>query len=149
MTRWRQAGPIRSVPTSDRSAVRLVGVACGCKVFVVDGGTLRDRHTSDFALGGHNRKWKWIPGGRVYVELTLTLGGRVDTRDWAINVCHELLEYGMMRFERKTYSSAHDEALGYESDIRAGLSGVPPTLEAALDLVREIMADLWKKLDLS
>lgn len=128
---------------------RFVGKVCGCEVYAVNGDLVRDAFSTDFALGGHNRKWKWIPGGMVWVEVTSSTRGKMLHEDFGKNVLHELVEYALMRYDRLTYSKAHDKALRYEMVFRAvGYKRKPKSREEALVTVRGFMDAYFPGLDL-
>jgi hypothetical protein len=127
-----------------------VGSVCGAIVCAVNGNLVRTYFSDDFALGGHNRKWKWIPGAQIWIEVTGSVTGRVSIPDFAANTLHEALEYGRMRCKRETYAKAHDAVRRIEAPFRRELVTLDlHSRKQALMVVQKVVNVIWPNLDLS
>ncbi len=94
---------------------RLIGHADNSKVkvFVVDGGYVRDHFDTDFVWGGSSMSYNFIPEGEIWVEQHDT-----DTHDFVAILGHEIQEYLLMKYKNEPYQEAHNKALQTERRIR-------------------------------
>lgn len=105
----------RRVPLSrtllSRIVLEEIGTIDGCAVYLVDGEIARDEVDVDFALGGHDARYRYIPHGTIWVEDT---GSR---RDVLHNLQHEAYERQLM-LAGEPYSRAHARAARMELQQR-------------------------------
>lgn len=91
-----------------------LGEMDGHKVFQVDGGKIRDKIDTDFALGGNSARYSYVPKGELWVEET---GGKID-KDEIETAKHEDREEKRMQ-KGETYNQAHSAATKIEKQERS------------------------------
>jgi hypothetical protein len=79
------------------------------KIYIVDGKRVRDKMDVSFGLGGHDKVYKYIPSGEVWIE---KLG-----KDMKPILLHELFERKLMK-SGSSYDEAHKGATIAESFYR-------------------------------
>lgn len=102
---------------------RQLGEMHGHKVFEVDGGKIRDKIDTDFALGGNSARYSYVPEGELWVERT---GGKID-KDELATAEHEDVEEKKMR-SGETYDQAHDDATKVEKKERQKTASIADIL---------------------
>ena len=109
-----------------RAAVRAaalrgaLGQEGGVRIFLVHGRAVRDRAYVHFTMGGHPRRYRFIPPGEVWIDAAGAPAER------AALVHHELVELKLMEEEGLGYHEAHERASAAELRFRrrAGRVGV-------------------------
>jgi hypothetical protein len=96
------------------------------KVWLVDGGAIRDKLSVDFSLAGHDRVYKFIPHGEVWVESYLS------PADKKVILIHELTERELMG-KGHSYENAHM----YANDVESRFRNEPHNVDAKL---KELLA---------
>jgi len=87
----------------------------GVKVYLVNGGYVRDKLSTDFIGGGNWMAYpKFMPKNEVWVERRDT-----DQHDMRGILDHEIVEYRLMRDEGLSYEKAHEKANLHEKKERA------------------------------
>ncbi len=72
-------------------------------IYLVDGFYIRNHYDVDFVAGGHWLRYKFIPGGEIWIEDT------VKPRERKFIILHEKTEVGLMQ-RGFTYNQAHKSA---------------------------------------
>ena len=83
------------------------------KLFLVNGGYIRDNLTVDFVWGGHGYAYDFIPNNEIWVERHDT-----DEHDLIGILAHEIFEFMQMRDKGLKYEKAHALASKFEAKIR-------------------------------
>ena len=83
------------------------------RIFLVNGGFVRDQLDTDFVWGGHSLAYKFIPDGEIWLERHDS-----DEHDLVSILAHELDEYIEMKYNHKSYEDAHAMALKLEKLVR-------------------------------
>jgi hypothetical protein len=97
----------------------------GVKVWVVDGELVRDVLFIDFTEGGHDKVYKFIPAGEVWIDDDVV----PDERPFVL--LHELHERGLMS-RGWTYDRAHRHASRLEYRFRRHPGGLDAALLAEI-----------------
>lgn len=97
------------------------------KVWLVDGESVRNKLSVDFSLAGHDRVYKFVPHGEVWVESTL------KPEDRKVILIHELTERDLMG-KGHSYENAHMYANDVEMQFRNQPEGVHSKLKELLAL---------------
>jgi hypothetical protein len=90
-------------------------------VWLVDGQAVRDKHSVDFALAGHDRVYHYVPKGEVWLESGLS------PMDRKFVLVHELWERRLMA-GGLSYEAAHIKANKLEKTVRANPESVDTVL---------------------
>jgi len=85
----------------------------GVSIWVVSGRVVRDHLYNDFTLGGHNRRYKFIPSGEIWIDDAVVPAER------PIILMHEIRELGLMLKQNLNYDEAHKRASLLECELRA------------------------------
>jgi len=83
------------------------------KVYLVNGGYIRDNKDVDFVWGGHNLVYDFIPKNEIWIERHDT-----DKHDMDAIIEHEIVEYLQMKYKHEGYEDAHSDALKEEKKFR-------------------------------
>jgi ABC-type taurine transport system substrate-binding protein len=86
------------------------------KVWLVDGGKVRDKLLEDFVLAGHDKVYNFVPNGEVWVEDSLSV------KDMNAVLAHELHERKLMS-GGMSYDNAHSSAEKVERRVRGMPAG--------------------------
>jgi hypothetical protein len=89
-----------------------LGRAGGIDVYLVHGRAVRDRAYVHFTMGGHPRRYRFIPPGEVWID------DAVAPAERAAIVHHELVELELMEGEGLGYHDAHERASASERSFR-------------------------------
>jgi len=85
----------------------------GTKVYLVDGAYVRDHFDTDFVWGGHHYAYPdFISKNEIWVEDMQNVDDQKDI------LAHELFEWFLMKYEKKSYEEAHKHALDFERSLR-------------------------------
>src|SRR5205814_2068400 len=101
-----------------RSALRplalrgLIGRERGVRIYLVRGRVIRDRAYVHFTMGGHPRRYRFIPPGEVWID------DAVAPAERAAIVHHELVELELMDEGGLDYHEAHERASAAERLFR-------------------------------
>lgn len=79
----------------------------------VDGNEVRTKYDSDYSLGGHHYRYSFIPEQEIWIE------NRLDTKESAYTLFHELVERTLMKERGYDYEKAHQIAKNYEDQLRS------------------------------
>lgn len=82
------------------------------KVFSVDGFAVRNNYDIEYAMGGHDLIYSYIPQNEIWLEDTYK-----DADEWPFIFLHELFERNHMQ-DHEQYTLAHSEANQVELDAR-------------------------------
>ncbi len=85
----------------------------GVSVWVVSGRVVRDHLYIDFTLGGHNRRYRFIPRDEIWIDDAVVPAER------PIILMHEIRELGLMLNQDMSYEEAHKRASLLEKALRA------------------------------
>ena len=85
----------------------------GTKVFLVNGGYVRDNFDVDWVWGGHHFVYKWIPEDEIWVERHES-----DPHDTIALITHVVIEYKNMKYKKEKYPKAHENASLKEKQVR-------------------------------
>jgi hypothetical protein len=91
---------------------RLLGVVDGRRVFLVRGCTVRDRAYVHFTLGGHGRRYRFIPLDEVWIDDAVAPAERPAV------LHHEMVELRLMDQDGMGYEEAHGRASAAERIFR-------------------------------
>ncbi len=98
---------------SRRSSAGSRGRSSALTVRFVDGEKTRQKHV-EFALGGHDRVYTWVPRNTVVLE-------RMRSRaSYRFTFAHEMIELLLMQRLGYPYQKAHDIANRLEGELRHG-----------------------------
>ena len=89
-----------------------LGVQDGVRIFLVHGRAVRDRAYVHFTMGGHPRRYRFIPPGEVWID------DAVAPAERAAIVHHELVELKLMENDGLGYHEAHERASAAELRFR-------------------------------
>lgn len=84
----------------------------GVAIWIVDGTRVRQEFYTDFVMGGHDGRYKFIPNKEIWIDNSISL------EELEYTVEHELLERNLMIEEGLNYNDAHDQASHFEADMR-------------------------------
>jgi len=84
----------------------------GVAIWIVDGARVRQEFYTDFVMGGHDGRYKFIPMKEVWIDNSISL----EEFDYTIE--HELLERKLMVEDGLNYNEAHDRASQLEAEMR-------------------------------
>jgi hypothetical protein len=101
-----------------------MGQEDGVRLFLVHGRAVRDRAYVHFTMGGHPRRYRFIPPGEVWID------DAVAPAERAAIVHHELVELKLMEEEGLGYHPAHERASAAERRFRRRAGRVGPALRA-------------------
>jgi hypothetical protein len=102
---------------------RIIGERAGCTVWLVDGRAVRDLAYVDFTLGGHGRRYRFIPRREIWIDDAVRAQERpailehelVELRHMAAGLsypqAHELASRAERRFRRQGAAPARREAV--------------------------------------
>jgi len=135
----RTTQPVLLGESEDRHTsvtVRLQGVyrqlyrrVKGLSVWIVDGALVRRDIHPDFCFGGHDRKYRFVPAGEIWLDSAMS----VEEAHFALT--HELAERELMAVGEE-YDRAYEGALVRQLDERARQETLALKHEARLGRVR-------------
>ncbi len=102
----------RAARTREIAVRRLLGVIDRRRVYLVRGRAVRDRAYVHFTMGGHNRRYRFIPPGEVWIDDAVAPAERPAV------LHHELVELRLMDEQGMKYPQAHALASAAELDFR-------------------------------
>ena len=103
----------RRVDSVRKAAVRRqLAVVDDRRVLLVRGHVVRDRAYVHFTMGGHRRRYRFIPHDEVWID------DAVAPAERAAVIHHELVELRLMDEEAMSYHEAHERASASEKDFR-------------------------------
>lgn len=105
-----------------RQLFRTVG---GVKVWIVDGSVVRRDIHPDFCFGGHDRKYRFVPAGEIWLDAAMSAG------ECHFALVHELSERKLMA-EGHAYDDAYAGALVAQLDERKRQKALAARHEARL-----------------
>jgi hypothetical protein len=107
-------GPIDRKRDAVRAAALrgLLGQQDGVRIFLVHGRAVRDRAYVHFTMGGHPRRYRFIPPGEVWIDDAVAPAERPAI------VHHELVELKLMEDDGLGYHEAHERASAAELRFR-------------------------------
>ena len=114
--RWNLDRPNARRPPRPKVHLVYLGELANLAAYVVDGEKVRDTLDVDFTMGGHPARYGYIPDREVWIEIP------VSTREAALTLLHEVVEYRLMHDLGWTYDKAHDEAAAVERVARKLMS---------------------------
>jgi hypothetical protein len=79
----------------------------------VDGREVRTKYDSDFSQAGHHYRYNFVPENEIWIE------NRLDKKEQAYCLFHELIEMTLMKDRGYDYEKAHQIAKNYEDQIRS------------------------------
>jgi hypothetical protein len=82
------------------------------KIFLVNGGVVRDLYKTDYVEGGHAYVYDWIPEDEIWIEKT------VKQDEIPVIILHEFLERTLMKYKKFPYVRAHVAASKVEFEHR-------------------------------
>jgi hypothetical protein len=94
-----------------------LGSVEGRRVYLVHGRTVRDRAYVHFTMGGHGRRYRFIPLDEVWIDDAVAPAERPAI------VHHELVELELMDREGMSYHDAHERASAAELVFRRRRAG--------------------------
>lgn len=97
----------------------------GLKVWLVNGELVRDFFMTDYAGGGHDRVYHFIPEGEVWID------DDIPPADRKFIIIHELHERALMA-EGKDYPHSHEKATEVEDYFRHHPKRIGKTIEAEI-----------------
>ena len=84
----------------------------GGAIWIVDGASVRREFYTDFVMGGHDGRYRFIPSHEVWIDNALSL------EEFEYTIEHELLERKLMVEDGLNYNDAHDRASHLEFEMR-------------------------------
>jgi hypothetical protein len=94
---------------------RRLAVRNGTPIWLVYGCAVRDLFDPDFTLGGHDRRYSFIPRNEIWID------DAVLPREREAIVVHEVTEHQLMVHEGLSYVVAHEHASNSERRVRRAL----------------------------
>lgn len=87
------------------------------KIKYVDGEQIRKDKDGHFSFGGHHEVYDYIPNGEFWIDVT------TSPTELQHILVHELVEWVIMFFLKRSYDFAHNFAIVIEEECRRILSG--------------------------
>ena len=89
-----------------------IAEADGVSIWIVDGARVRHEFYTDFVMGGHDGRYKFIPPNEIWIDSSISL------EELEYTIAHERLERTLMIEQRLGYEEAHDRATELEATLR-------------------------------
>ena len=110
------------------------------KVWIVDGGVIREKIFGEFIYGGNDERYTFIPEREIWID------NSISAKEFETTLLHEISERNLMKTCGMSYSDAHDSALAVELQLRKKFeeecskheSGLPAVYPVDFDSTREI-----------
>jgi hypothetical protein len=108
----RAAPRVKHGEIQERARRRVIGKAGGRKVVLVRGRVVRDLAYVHFTMGGHIRRYRWIPADEIWIDDAVAPAERPAV------VLHEQVEVDLMEDHGLDYHAAHAKASAAEASFR-------------------------------
>jgi len=110
------------------------------KVWIVDGGVIREKIFGEFIYGGNDERYTFVPDLEIWID------NSISAKEFETTLVHEMCERNLMKVYGMSYSDAHDSALAAELRLRNKFkevcsmheSGLPAVYPVDFDSTREI-----------
>ncbi len=111
------------------------------KVWIVDGGVIREKIFGEFIYGGNDERYAFIPKLEIWID------NSISAKEFETTLVHEITERNLMKVYGMSYSDAHDSALAVELQLRKKFKDECSKHESELPAVYPVDFDSTREID--
>ncbi len=111
------------------------------KVWIVDGGIIREKIFGEFIYGGNDERYTFVPKLEIWID------NSISAKEFETTLMHEIRERNLMKVYGMLYSDAHDSALAVEFQLRKKFSEESSKHESKLPSVYPVDFDSTREID--
>jgi len=111
------------------------------KVWIVDGGVIREKIFGEFIYGGNDERYTFIPKLEIWID------NSISAKEFETTLIHEIRERNLMKVYGMSYSDAHDSALAIELQLRKKFRDECSKHESELPAVYPVDFDSTREID--
>lgn len=111
------------------------------KIWIVDGGVIREKIFGEFIYGGNDERYTFVPKLEIWID------NSISAKEFETTLQHEITERNLMKVYGLSYYDAHDSALAVEFQMRKKFKDECSNHESELPAVYPVDFDSTREID--